>query len=64
MIWNEILFRLDLASEDINLRVHAMFVCPKKWQINMKNTESAVAKRLMDDNEDSQEEFDDFYIFW
>jgi hypothetical protein len=43
-----------------------MFVCPKKWRPKMKRIESSVAKRSIEDQkkEFSEEELDDFYLFW
>lgn len=55
---------LDIGSDDINLQVHAMFVCPRKWRMKGKRINSAIVKRAIQDNEDSPEDIDDFYIFW
>jgi hypothetical protein len=41
-----------------------MFVCPKKWRPKMKKIESTIAKRSAPDVEYTDEELDDFYIFW
>lgn len=61
-----LLLLLDFASDDINQRLQAMFVCPKKWRPKMKRIESSVAKRSIEDQkkEFSEEELDDFYLFW
>jgi len=61
-----LLLLLDFASDDINQRLQAMFVCPKKWRPKMKRIESSVAKRSIEDQkkESNEEELDDFYLFW
>jgi hypothetical protein len=41
-----------------------MFVCPKKWRPKMKKIESTIAKRSVEDVEYTDEDLDDFYIFW
>jgi hypothetical protein len=62
---NVFLVFLDFASDDINLRIRAMFVCPKKWQSQMKQIKSPIAKRSVTiEDHPTEEELDDFYLFW
>ncbi len=61
---NIFLSLLDFASDDINQRIQALFVCPKKLRPKNKKIESAVAKRSIQEKESSEEELDDFYLFW
>ncbi len=58
------LILLDFASDDINQRLQALFVCPKQWRPKMKKIEASVGKRSVQEKEDSEEELDDFYLFW
>jgi hypothetical protein len=55
---------LDFASDDFNQRLQAMFACPKKWRPKPKKLESTIAKRSVQEIEDTDEDLDDFYLFW
>jgi hypothetical protein len=55
---------LDFASDGLNQRLQAMLVCPKKWRPKPKNIESTIAKRSVQEIENTDEDLDDFYLFW
>ncbi|CAF3688376.1 unnamed protein product [Rotaria sordida] len=42
------------VSNDFKQRLHARFVCPKKWRPRMNKIESVVAKRSVIDLEDNR----------
>lgn len=56
--------QIDSLSEDIHDRLHAMFVCPKKWRLKSKVLESAISKRSVPEVSSHEEEVDDSYLFW
>jgi hypothetical protein len=41
-----------------------MFLCPKQWQPKMEKSKPPVTQPSVKVKEDSEEEVDDFYIFW
>ncbi len=59
-----LLLLLGFASDDIHQQIRAMFGCPAKLRPKMKKIESVMAKRSVKEKEDSEDELDDFYLFW
>ena len=57
-------FSLDLASNDINQQIRALFLCPEKWRQKVNRRTSSVVKRSVLEEEYTDELPDDFYVFW
>lgn len=61
-------FALDFASKDINQRLLALFVCPRKFRKSSRLEISPIKRsnKIPDQSEtkDQDEDLDDFYIFW